>query len=233
MFPLRDNVPSRSFPAITVALIVVNCLVFVVEAAMGSRALAGFVARNGLVPQVVTEYFSGQGFPAWRVFLPFLTAIFLHGGWIHLLGNMWYLWIFGDNVEDRLGHFRFLVFYLICGLLGNFAHYLANSGSAAPAIGASGAIAGVLGAYAVSYPRARITVLLPLFIVVQFIELPALVVLGFWFLLQFLNGAASLAVASDTGAVAWWAHIGGFVGGIAIFFLFRPRPRAWYRQSDS
>jgi membrane associated rhomboid family serine protease len=233
MFPLKDNVPSRNFPVMTVVLIAVNCLIFFVEVAMGSRALAGFVARNGLVPQVVTEYFSGQGLPAERAFLPFLTAMFLHGGWIHLLGNMWYLWIFGDNVEDRLGRFRFLAFYLVCGLLGNVVHYLANSGSGVPAIGASGAIAGVLGAYAVSYPRARITVLLPLFFVLQFIELPALVVLGFWFVLQFLNGAASLVVSSETGGVAWWAHIGGFVGGIAIFFLFRPRPRLWRRVSEA
>lgn len=230
MFPLRDNVPSRSFPVVTVALIVVNTVIFLVEVAMGHRALSGFVGRHGLVPSVVTAYFSGAEIPAQRVFLPFLTAIFLHGGWLHLIGNMWYLWIFGDNVEDRLGHLRFLVFYLVCGVLGNVAHYATGLGSAVPAIGASGAIAGVLGAYAVSYPGARITVLLPLFFVLQFIELPALVVLGFWFVLQFLNGAATLVVSSETGGVAWWAHIGGFVGGIAIFFLFRPRPRLFYRR---
>jgi len=230
MFPLRDNVPSRSFPVVTVTLIVVNTVIFLVEVAMGHRALAGFVGRHGLVPSVVTAYFSGAEIPAQRAFLPFLTAIFLHGGWLHLIGNMWYLWIFGDNVEDRLGHLRFLVFYLVCGVLGNVAHYATGLGSAVPAIGASGAIAGVLGAYAVSYPGARITVLLPLFFVLQFIELPALVVLGFWFVLQFLNGAATLVVSSETGGVAWWAHIGGFVGGIAIFFLFRPRPRLFYRR---
>jgi membrane associated rhomboid family serine protease len=232
VFPLKDNVPSRSFPVMTVGLIVVNCLIFFAEVAMGSRALEGFVTRNGLVPQVVTGYFSGEGLPVWRVFLPFFTSIFLHGGWIHLLGNMWYLWIFGDNVEDRLGRVRFLGFYVLCGLVGNLAHYLANSGSAMPAIGASGAIAGVLGAYAVSYPRARVTVLIPLFIVMEFIELPAMLVLGFWFVLQFLNGAASFVVSSETGGVAWWAHIGGFVGGIGLLFLFRPRPRTWRRVSE-
>jgi membrane associated rhomboid family serine protease len=230
MLPIRDNVPSRSYPVMTVLLVVANSVVFLIEVAMGPRALAGFVAQNGLVPQSVTAFLAGRGASPERAFLPFLTAIFLHGGWLHLIGNMWFLWIFGDNVEDRLGHVRFLVFYLICGVVGNLAHYALNTASGVPAVGASGAIAGVLGAYAVSYPGARILVLLPLFFIWQFIELPALLVLGFWFLLQFLNGAASLVASGDTGGVAWWAHIGGFLGGMGIFFLFRPRPRVWYRR---
>ena len=230
MFPIRDNVPSRSFPVITILLIVVNAAIFLLEVAMGPRALAGFVARNALIPDHVTSYFSGVHLPAGHIFFPFFSSMFLHGGWLHLIGNMWFLWIFGDNVEDRLGHLRFLVFYIACGLLGNVAHYAFNSASSMPSLGASGAIAGVLGAYAISYPRARILVLLPIFFFIQFIELPALVVLGFWFLLQFLNGAASFVRSSGTGGVAWWAHIGGFVGGIAIFYLFRPRPRYWYAR---
>jgi len=229
MFPIRDNVPSRSFPVMTVLLIVANTAIFIFEVAMGPKALAGFVTRNGLVPAQVTAYLAGREVDAQRVFLPFFTSIFLHGGWLHLVGNMWFLWIFGDNVEDRLGHVRFLIFFILCGLIGNYAHYRFNAASGLPAVGASGAIAGVLGAYVISYPAARILVLLPLFIIIQFVELPALVMVGFWFVLQFINGAASLVASSETGGVAWWAHVGGFAGGIAIFYLFRPRARAWYR----
>lgn len=228
MFPIRDNVPSRHFPAVTVALIVVNTVIFIGEVAMGHQALTRFVMRNGLVPGYVTAFFSGEQLPAGRALLPFFSSMFLHGGWLHLIGNMWYLWIFGDNVEDRLGRLRFLFFYVVCGLVGNVGHYVFNSASGVPAIGASGAIAGVLGAYAVSFPRARVVVLLPLFVFIQFIELPALLVLGFWFVLQFVNGAASLVMSTETGGVAWWAHIGGFVGGILIFLLVRPRRRVYW-----
>jgi membrane associated rhomboid family serine protease len=228
MFPIRDNVPSRTFPVVTVLLIVVNTVIFIYEVALGSRNLSGFVSQNALIPNQITSYFSGPASPSPRVFLPFFTAMFLHGGWLHLIGNMWFLWIFGDNVEDRLGHFRFAVFYLLCGLLGNVAHYALNTASPLPSLGASGAIAGVLGAYVLSYPGARVLVLLPIFFFIQFVELPALVVLGFWFILQFLNGAASVVASSEGGGVAWWAHIGGFLGGMAIFNLFRPRPRSWY-----
>jgi membrane associated rhomboid family serine protease len=228
MFPIRDNVPSRSFPVVTVALIAANTAVFLYEVALGSRGLAGFISHNALIPDQVTVHFSEAASAPREVFLPFFTAMFLHGGWLHLIGNMWYLWIFGDNVEDRLGHVKFLVFYVLCGLLGNVAHYALNTASTLPALGASGAIAGVLGAYVVSYPGARILVLLPIFFFIQFVELPALVVLGFWFVLQFLSGAASVAATGESGGTAWWAHIGGFLGGMALFYLFRPRPRSWY-----
>jgi hypothetical protein len=227
MFPVRDDVPSRTFPYVTVALIVLNAVIFIYEVSLGRGALAEFVSRHGMVPVYVTAYASGLEVTPARAFLPFLTSIFLHGGWFHLIGNMWYLWIFGDNVEDRLGHVRFLVFYILCGVVGNLAHVAANSGSQVPAIGASGAVAGVLGAYVISYPGARILVLVPMFFL-YFVELPALVVLGFWFILQFLYGAASVVRSTATGGVAWWAHIGGFLGGILIFRLFRPRPRVMY-----
>ncbi len=230
MLPIRDNVPSRSFPVMTVSLIVVNTVIFLFEVSMGQRALAGFVTRYALIPGHVAAYFSGAQLEPRRVFFPFFSSMFMHAGWIHLIGNMWYLWIFGDNVEDRLGHVRFLVFYVLCGLIGNAAHYALNPASSLPALGASGAIAGVLGAYIISYPGARILVLLPIFFFIQFIELPALVVLGFWFILQFLSGAASVVASGETGGVAWWAHIGGFLGGITIFYLFRPRPRSWYSR---
>jgi membrane associated rhomboid family serine protease len=214
----------------TVLLIVVNTVIFILEVAMRPAALAAFVNRNALFPGHVTSYLAGGGASPAGTFLPFFTSMFLHAGWLHLIGNMWYLWIFGDNVEDRLGHFRFLIFYLVCGLIANTAHYALNQTSSLPSIGASGAIAGVLGAYVISYPGARVLVLLPIFFFIQFVELPALVVLGFWFVLQFLSGAASVVASGETGGVAWWAHIGGFIGGIAIFYLFRPRPRSWYEK---
>jgi membrane associated rhomboid family serine protease len=232
MFPIKDDIPSRSFPAVTVGLIVINTIIFIFEISMGRTSRMSFVTDYGLLPQNVTAFFDGTGMSAGRVFFPFFSAMFLHGGWFHLIGNMWYLWIFGDNVEDRLGHARFLVFFLLCGVLGNVAHYIFNASSEIPAIGASGAVAGVLGAYLVSYPGARILVLFPLFFFIQFIELPALIVLGFWFVLQFLNGAASVVLSTAAGGVAWWAHIGGFVGGLVIFKIFRPKPKIWYKRDS-
>ena len=156
--------------------------------------------------------------------------MFLHAGWFHLIGNMWFLWIFGDNVEDRLGHFRFLVFYLICGALASLAHILFNLNSVIPSVGASGAVAGVLGAYLVTYPFARVLTLIPLFFLWPVVELPAILVLGFWFLVQLLNGTAPVAVASETaGGVAWWAHIGGFLAGIVLLLILaKPPTRRYY-----
>jgi membrane associated rhomboid family serine protease len=231
MLPIRDNVPSRTFPVVTVGLIVVNVLIFLFEfAGLGRSGMMDFTMRFGLVPAALTAYLSGEPIGAGRAVLPLITSVFLHGGFIHLLGNMWYLWIFGDNVEDRLGHARFLLFFLLCGVVGNLAHYAFNSGSPIPAIGASGAVAGVLGVYLISYPGARILVLIPFFFL-YFTELPALVVLGFWIVLQFFNGAASVVYSQATGGVAWWAHIGGFFGGILLFRLFRPRPKVYLRAT--
>ncbi len=196
MFPIRDDVPSRTFPVVTVGLIVINVIIFFFELALGSNGLRAFVGNYGLVPGYVTAYATGGEVSAGRAFFPFFSSMFLHGGWIHLIGNMWYLWIFGDNIEDRLGHFRFLLFFIVCGIMANGAHYVFNATSGVPAIGASGAVAGVLGAYLISYPRARILTVVPLFLFIHFIELPALIVLGFWFVLQFLNGAASVVMSS-------------------------------------
>ncbi|MFH1312136.1 MAG: rhomboid family intramembrane serine protease [Candidatus Eisenbacteria bacterium] len=230
MFPIRDDVPSRTFPIITVGLIAVNVLVFLFEVSLGSKGLRAFVGNYGMVPGHVTAFARGGDVSAGQAFFPFFSSMFLHGGWIHLIGNMWYLWIFGDNIEDRLGHIRFLVFYIVCGLVANGGHYALNATSGMPAIGASGAVAGVLGAYLVSYPRARILTVVPLFFLLHFIELPALIVLGFWFILQVFSGAASVVSSSATGGVAWWAHVGGFIGGILVFMLFRPKPRVLYRS---
>jgi membrane associated rhomboid family serine protease len=184
--------------------------------------------QYGIIPAAVFQW-SQSDLPFSAVALPFLTSMFLHGGWLHLIGNMWYLWIFGDNIEDRIGHFSYLIFYLLCGLGAGIAHTTLNYDSTAPSIGASGAIAGVLGAYLVSYPFARVLTLVPIFVFLQVIEIPALIVLGFWFLVQFLYGATALASATgNSGGVAWWAHVGGFIVGMILVSLFPRKDRPKY-----
>src|SRR6059036_57011 len=190
MIPFRDNIPSRSFPLITVLLIVSNVVVFFYELSLG-RALEPFIERFGVTPAAVFAWPQSDE-PFLAVVVPFFTSMFLHGGWLHLLGNMWYLWIFGDNVEDRLGHLTFLIFYLLSGLGAGIVHTVFNPDTVVPSVGASGAIAGVLGGYLVSYPFARVLTLVPIFIFVQIIEIPALIVLGLWFVMQFFYGTASL-----------------------------------------
>lgn len=229
MFPIRDDVPSRCFPSMTVALIVSNMVIFFWEATLDRPGLVALFRTLGFVPYKITAYASGSDLPGPSAFVPMVSAIFLHGGWMHVISNMWYLWIFGDNVEDRLGHAKFLFFYLFCGVIGNLAHYVFNALSQVPAVGASGAVAGVMGAYLVSYPSARITILIPIFLFIHFIELPAMLVIGVWFLLQLLQGVGSLTALAVTAGVAWWAHVGGFISGILLFNLFRPRPRVYRR----
>ncbi len=231
MIPFRDNIPSRRYPLVTLLIIIVNVLVFLYQVSLPRHALEQFVSLYGVVPARLQ--LTGQ-YPA-QVLSLTLTALFvsmfLHGGWLHLIGNMWYLWIFGDNVEDRMGHFRFLLFYLLCGLAASSAHIFFNLNSRVPSIGASGAIAGVLGAYVLSYPFARVLTLVPFLIVWPVVELPALLVLGSWFLVQLLNGSAAIIGSSETGGgVAWWAHIGGFLAGmilLAVFAQKRPRRYTW------
>jgi len=230
MIPFRDNIPSRSFPLITVGLIITNVLVFFYELSLG-RTFERFVFQYGIVPASVLTWPQSH-LPLTAVALPFFTSMFLHGGWLHLIGNMWYLWIFGDNVEDRLGHFTYLVFYLLCGLGAGIVHTALNPNTTVPSIGASGAIAGVLGAYVISYPFARVLTLIPIFIFIQVIEIPAVIVLGLWFVMQFLYGTASLALTGpNAGGVAWWAHVGGFVIGIILVNLFPRKDRAVDRYS--
>lgn len=229
MFPIRDDVPSRSFPAVTVGLIVINLVIFLWEATLEHFGLVDLFGKFGFVPYRITAYLVGYDPRVFPSFLPLLSAIFLHGGWMHVISNMWYLWIFGDNVEDRLGHTKFLFFFLLCGIVGNLIHYVFNPVSKVPAIGASGAVAGVMGAYLISYPHARITILVPIFLFIHFIELPAVLVIGFWFILQLLQGIGSLVADSMAGGVAWWAHAGGFIGGMVLFSVFRPRPRVYYK----
>jgi rhomboid family protein len=228
MFPLRDENPSQTVPVITRALIVLNAAVFVYELMLGPD-LKIFTYTWGMVPARLTlavqygeESIAGPG-------LTLLTSMFLHGGWLHLVGNMWYLWIFGDNVEDRLGHARYLLFYIASGLVAALLHYALNPGSQLPTVGASGAIAGVLGGYLVTFPHARVVTLVPFFPFFQVMALPAVVVLGLWFVMQFFSGFLSLGFATG-GGVAWWAHIGGFAFGLIGMRLLsvgrRPRPSA-------
>lgn len=224
MIPFRDANPSSRVPIVTIGLILINALFFLQEVGMG-EALQSFIYAYGVVPQ--KWLFAGQSpeLAPEAIAATYLTSIFLHGGWMHLIGNMWYLWIFGDNIEDRLGHVRFLAFYILCGLLAGAAHTAFNLNSAMPAVGASGAIAGVLGAYLVLFPHARVQTLVPFFLHYEILELPALIVLGGWFFIQFLNGTASIAMTAQGGGVAWWAHIGGFLAGIFLLSVFHPRRR--------
>jgi membrane associated rhomboid family serine protease len=218
LIPLRDLNPRRSVPVVTVLLIVLNCLLFFYELQLGEQ-LDSFIMSAAFVP---ARYFAAGFDPALagEALTSALLSMFLHGGWMHLLGNMLFLWIFGDNVEDRLGHLRFLLFYLLSGFAATLAQSLADPGSTVPQIGASGAISGVLGAYLVLYPRARIVTLIFLGFFIRLAEVPALVFLPLWFLIQFVSGLASLAAATSAqGGVAFFAHVGGFLAGVVLLFV--------------
>lgn len=217
MIPLGDNIPSRRFPAVTFTLIVINTLVFLF-AVLFKPAANQMAQMFGATP---INIMTGWTNPLTLATL--VTAMYLHGGWAHLIGNMIYLWIFGDNVEDRMGRGRFFVFYTLCGVLSGMAQVLAMPTSTIPAIGASGAIAGVLGAYLALFPRARVRTLIPLIFIYTTVQLPAIIVLGGWFLVQFLNGLASINMNVQIGGVAWWAHIGGFVVGMILVPFFRQK----------
>jgi membrane associated rhomboid family serine protease len=212
MIPLRDVIPTRTWPVVTVSLIVLNVLVFLHEQTLSERGLELFAREYGLVP---VDF-------AWdRV----VTSMFLHGGWGHIGGNMLYLWIFGDNVEDRLGHVRYLIFYLLCGTFAALAQTYVNPDSAVPMIGASGAISGVLGAYLVLFPHSRVLTIVPIVFFIQLLEVPAIVLLGLWFLMQLFSGVGSLARTADVGGVAFWAHVAGFVAGLGLVYVFRQPER--------
>ena len=215
MIPIRDTTPSKTVPVVNNTIIAINVVIFLVQLAQGP-AQDHFVYLYGLVPAKFTDprlaaYFSGL-----QPYISMFTFMFLHGGFFHLLGNMWFLYIFGDNVEDRLGSARYAIFYLLCGLSSGLTHLVFNAHSNIPTIGASGAIAGVMGAYFVLYPRSRILTLIPIIFIPWFVEIPAYFFLGFWFLLQFLSAAGS---SGQAGGIAWWAHIGGFVFGIIFLKL--------------
>jgi membrane associated rhomboid family serine protease len=221
MIPLRDLNPRNTLPVVTVLLIVANALVFLFELSLGPN-IQPFILQAAFVPARYLGFGAPAGLGAG--FTSALLSMFLHGGWMHFLGNMLFLWIFGDNVEDRLGHLRFVVFYLASGFLATVAQALMSPTSTVPMIGASGAISGVLGAYLFLYPRARIVSLVFLGIFVQVMQVPAIVFLPVWFLIQFVSGLASLgAPTAQAGGVAFFAHIGGFVAGPLLLLLLGGR----------
>ena len=221
MLPLGDHNPRRTTPFVTWLFIGINILMFFWELSLGAnlervlRGVAFIPARFWADSNLVQE------------FIRTMTSMFLHGGWLHLGGNMLYLWIFGDNVEDRLGHTRYAIFYVLCGILATLAHAFASPMSNLPSIGASGAIAGVLGGYLVLFPHARVTTLIPIFVVITVREIPAIFVLGMWFVLQFFSGAASIGASQDVGGVAYFAHIGGFVAGMILIVLLGGLRKRW------
>src|SRR6266496_779448 len=225
MFPIRDDQPRYSTPYINSFLIGLNLLIFVFESVLDPSSLKLLIDQFAVVPAHLFAFLAGSPhYTLAQVVVPFFTSMFLHAGWMHVLGNMWFLYIFGDNIEDYLGHFPYLVFYVLCGLFAMFTQVAIYPHSSLPTIGASGAIAGVLGAYFVLYPRAR--VLTWFFVFVFYI--PAWIMLGYWFVLQFLAGAVTLSVAQsgrDVGGVAVWAHVGGFVAGLVMVKLFPERRR--------
>jgi membrane associated rhomboid family serine protease len=223
MIPIRDTIPRRHFPFAVCALIAVNVCVFIYELTVPRDLTEQFIYLFGLVPARFTHpaWAAETGFP--HTYWPFLSTMFLHGGWLHIIGNMWVLWIFGDNVEDRMGPGRFVIFYILCGLSAGVVHVLTNPGSTVPAVGASGAIAGVMAAYFVLYPRARIVAMFPIFFYPLFFTVPAFLYLGFWFLIQFYSGTLAIATQREVGGIAWWAHVGGFASGILLFSFFLRR----------
>ena len=213
MIPLRDSLPSRSFPTATVWLIVINVAVFLFEWSLEPFSRTHFVGSYAMIP--------AQFHP-----LSLLTSMFLHGGWMHLIGNLWFLWIYGDNIEDILGRVQYVLFYLGCGVAAGLVHLFFNLDSRLPTVGASGAIAGVMGAYMVKYPHARITTLLPIIIFFTTVELPAWFILIYWFVIQIFSGVGELASSTggvQQGGVAWFAHVGGFLAGALLIKLLPTR----------
>jgi len=220
MIPLRDDNPTEITPVVTISLIAACVLVFLYQATLPGTIGQKFVYQYGAIPAVV---FGQARLPPELMALPaygtLVSSMFLHGGWMHLIGNMLYLWIFGNNIEDVMGHAKFIVYYLLCGILAALSHMMIDSASTVPMVGASGAISGILGAYLLLFPRARVLVLIPLGFFTRVMYVPAGLVLGFWFVLQILNGGMSLG--HEGGGVAFFAHIGGFIAGMALIGLFK------------
>jgi rhomboid family protein len=234
MFPIKDSIPSRSVPVATRALILINVVVFFFELGLSNESLERVAYLFGLVSARFTHpgWAESVGFPAGD-YWPILTHQFLHGGWLHIFGNMWTLWIFGDNVEDRMGPVRFTIFYLVCGSIAGLTQVLTNPDSTLPSLGASGAIAGVLGAYFLFYPTARLIVMFPIFFFPFFFEVPAVFYLAIWFFVQLFSGTLALAGPQQVGGIAWWAHIGGFVSGMLLCWLFVRGPRRLMQPDEA
>lgn len=222
MFPLYDTARSRKFPIVNLTLILANILAFLYELQIGSGALDGFISNWGLIPARLAD----NPATAWTTIY---SSMFLHGGWFHIINNMWVLFIFGDNVEARMGRIKYLIFYLFSGTAAGLLQTFVLPESQVPMIGASGAVAGVLGAYLVFFPRSRVASLVPIFFIFTIIEIPAFIYLVFWFVSQLYSGWLSFQGVGGSG-IAWWAHIGGFLFGLVMSFFFAGRRRASYRN---
>ena len=218
MIPLRDTQPSSSFPFVTIALIVMNIAVFLHEISLSEWELNHFISVYGIIPRRFQ-------------YADLITSMFLHGGWLHLIGNCWFLWIFGDNVEDVLGHGKYLIFYVLSGLAAGLGHVILNPGSPVPTVGASGAIAGVMGAYMLKFPHSHILTLIPIFIFFTTLEIPAFLMLLYWFGIQIFSGLWSVGYSQvSKGGIAWFAHVGGFVAGMVLIKLLGTQERYRHRR---
>ena len=232
MIPIRDTIRSKTFPIINWLIIGANALVFLFELSLSPQSLEQFISAFGIIPEQLNILQPWVMVANPLPLVTLLTHMFLHGGWVHFLSNMWILYIFGDNVEARLGHFRYLFFYILGGVIAGLTQVLIAPNSSIPSIGASGAIAAVLGAYLVLFPHARVVSLVPIFFFFWFVDIPAIFYLGFWFISQLFSGIMSLPTAGAVGGVAWWAHIGGFIYGVFIHKLFVKRtPSDTYYQA--
>jgi membrane associated rhomboid family serine protease len=227
VIPLKDLTPRRSVPFITLLLIAANVAVFLHQISLPPKAADSFIQMYALVPAKIQYALLGRHYTLAEALLPLFTCMFLHAGFLHIIGNMWFLWIFGANVEDAFGPVPYLFFYLVCGVVSSVTQAAFSWGSHVPSLGASGAISGVLGAYIVLFPRSRILTLVTLFIIIFMARIPAIIFIGLWFLVQFLSGIGSLGIDS-AGGVAWWAHIGGFVFGLLLARVARPSARSEY-----
>ncbi|MBN2366493.1 MAG: rhomboid family intramembrane serine protease [Calditrichaeota bacterium] len=222
MFPLKDTIPSSTFPFVTISIIVTNIFIFIYQLSLGPQ-LNEFFNHFGVIPVKFTSVASENPVQLIPLSATLFSSVFLHGGWMHIIGNMWYLWIFGDNIEDRTGHFRFLLFYLLCGIAAGLVHIIMNPGSGVPTIGASGAIAGVMGAYILLFPNSRVITLIFVIFFIQIVEIPAIFFLGFWIIIQIISGSMQAGLTEQSGGVAWWAHIGGFFIGLLLVLFFKKR----------
>ncbi|HPC72947.1 MAG TPA: rhomboid family intramembrane serine protease [Syntrophales bacterium] len=224
MIPLKDTVYRREFPIMTWLIILVSTAVFYYELSLPREVLEQVFYSFGVVPARYSDHgalsVSQVPLPA---YLPLITSLFLHGSWLHIIGNMWFLYIFGGSVEDRIGHGRYLFFYLLCGIISGLTFVLFDLQADSPSIGASGAIAGIMGAYFILFPTARVLTLIPIIIIPFFVELPAYFFLGLWFFLQVVSETTSRLSPEISGGIAWWAHIGGFLTGAFLLLLFRKK----------
>jgi membrane associated rhomboid family serine protease len=230
MIPLSDENPSKSIPLVNILLITANIFVFVYQNFFVPGGADSLFFRLGVIPYEFTHFVDMSPRNLVPVPLTIFTSMFMHGGWLHIIGNMWFLWIFGDNIEVRLGHIQYLFFYIVCGIAGSLFHIFTNLNSTIPSIGASGAIAGVMGAYLFLFPKARIKTLFIIIIFIQVVRIPAIIVLGYWILIQILSGVAEFGAGRGTG-IAWFAHVGGFAVGFFLIILMKKKGKGPIRKN--